>query len=220
MIKVISFDIGNTLLCDKSNNENYNIKALATLINLPYDKVRLVYKDVFQRKKGSLDELLDLFCIQLDIPVTDELKDFFVKKFDINDNSLISTENIELLKKLKNMGYKVILFSNSCTLIKNKLDKKQLDMVDEIFYSYDIGYTKSDSESYKYIEKKMGYKPDEFLHIGDNFNSDYKNPILNGWNALYYGRVDNDKIECINNLGEVLNYLSSYKSIKHYKKNS
>ena len=47
MIKVISFDIGGTLI---ENNESfnemqkYNLKNLTKLVNQPYEKVRETYK--------------------------------------------------------------------------------------------------------------------------------------------------------------------------------
>ena len=52
MIKVVSFDIGGTLI---ENNENqnetkkYDLKSLRTLLNLPYEKVRETYKLFFQK---------------------------------------------------------------------------------------------------------------------------------------------------------------------------
>ena len=39
MIKVISFDIGGTILVSKSIND-YNLKVLTELTNLPYEEVR------------------------------------------------------------------------------------------------------------------------------------------------------------------------------------
>ena len=56
MIKVVSFDIGGTLI---ENNENqnetkkYDLKSLTTLLNLPYEKVRETYKLFFQKSKGN-----------------------------------------------------------------------------------------------------------------------------------------------------------------------
>ena len=106
--------------------------------------------------------------------------------------------------KLKEKNYQIILFSNSCCLIKNKLDKELLKYVDNIFYSYDIGYTKSETESYRYIEHKLGVKPNEILHIGDNLKSDYYNPIKNGWSALYYGNINDKNIKSIKELKDLI----------------
>ena len=59
---------------------------------------------------------------------------------------------------------------------------------------------------YEIIENKLGYKANEFLHVGDNLNSDYYSPINNGWYALYYG--NDSEVHSINNLNEIGSYLN------------
>ena len=66
MIKVISFDIGGTLVFNEDSDE-YNLKKLSSLTKREYDIVRKTYKDVFQKTKGSLTELENLFCQKLEI---------------------------------------------------------------------------------------------------------------------------------------------------------
>lgn len=209
MIKVISFDIGGTLL-EESNvsSNNYNLKNLSELVNMPYDKVRDVYKNVYQKSKGTFDELLNKFCSNLEISNTCELNNFFKNKFSNNNLSTISKDKINLIKRLKENKYKVILFSNSCCLLNNDAIKEIYGLVDNIFYSYDIGYTKDDKESYNYIENVLNIKSNEILHIGDTLKSDYLKPIENGWNALYYGN-NIDDVKSINNLCELDNYLEN-----------
>ena len=208
MIKVVSFDIGGTLL--RENNEdaaNYSIKALTNLVKLDKDLVRDVYKDIFQKTKGTFPELVNTFCEKLNIQVTEELTNFFQHKFNVPDEQ-ISDVDLELLKTIKNKGYKVILFSNNCCLVKSTLKDQVKDIVDGIYYSYDLGYTKSDKESYQYIEKELNCKGKEFLHIGDTLKSDYLKPISFGWNALFYGTSDDDTVKCITDLKDILKYLN------------
>lgn len=210
MIKVISFDIGGTLLEDLQNNSNnYNLKDLTKIVNIPYENVRDIYKRVFQKTKGSLNELIEMFCNDLGIDKTEKLNEFFAGKFS-NDNikSKISEEKISLIKKLKENGYKVILFSNSCCLFNNDAIKEINNLVDGVFYSFDIGYTKDDRESYKYIEKQLGIKSSEILHIGDTLKSDYIKPIENGWNALFYGNTDDNSVKCVTSLMELYNFFN------------
>ena len=205
MIKVISFDIGGTLIKNEKEDK-YTINNLANLLNMPYEIVREAYKQVFQKTTGTFQELVVNFCKLLNIPVTDQINNFFHQKFKTTEET-ISKEDIDLLKEIKQNGYKIILFSNNCCLIKTTIKNKVSGIVDEIFYSFDLGYTKSDDESYKYIENKMGYKSNEFLHIGDTLKSDYLKPKSNGWNALYYGNTDDESIEHIDNLHSVLKYI-------------
>ncbi len=206
MIKVVSFDIGGTLLKDVKDN-NYSIKDLASLINKPYDEVKIVYKDVFQKSKGTLEELVNNFCLKLNIKVTKDIKEFIQNKYQDNKEIKMHTKDIELIKYLKEHNYKVILFSNSCVLQKSSIPDDVINICDGIFYSYELGYTKSDNESYKIIENKLNCLPEEFLHIGDNLHSDYLMPIQNGWQALYYGETDNKDISNIIDLEEIKDYL-------------
>ncbi len=209
MIKIISFDIGGTLLINDNNdkNNNYGLKELTDLLNLPYENVRNSYKKIFQTKKGSLNELIDIFCKELGIKHNQKLNEFFYNKFNQSQRGTISSENILLINTLKNEGYKIILFSNSCCLLNNDAINDIVDCIDDIFYSYDIGYTKDDEESYKYIEEKLNVKPSEILHIGDTLKSDYYMPKRNGWNVLYYGKVDDTNINSISSLTDLYGIL-------------
>lgn len=213
MIKVVSLDIGGTLI--KGKKSNYNLKALTDLINLPSEDVRKAYKDVFQKMNGDFDTLTNIFCERLNIEKTDELINFFKHLFLDNNSDTISDKDTKIIKKIKELGYKVILFSNSTALFKHSNDlNKILPYIDGIFYSYEMGYTKSDAESYRYIEQKLNVAPNEFLHIGDTLRSDYLEPINNGWNAIYYGSCDDNNVLQINDLEDILNYLNSKNKLK------
>ncbi|MDO5569013.1 MAG: hypothetical protein Q4G04_02735 [bacterium] len=67
MIKVVSFDIGGTLIknSENSNSKNYDLKNLAELIGSPYEQVREVYKTVFQKTNGTFEFLVETFCNML-----------------------------------------------------------------------------------------------------------------------------------------------------------
>lgn len=211
MIKVISFDIGGTLLKNEGlgSNNQYGLKELTKILNLPYENVRDAYKDVFQKTKGNFNELISKFCNRLGIKSNQTIIDFFHNKFFIESKKqVILSDDVSLIKSLKSNGYKVILFSNSCCLLNNDAINEILDYVDNIFYSYDIGYTKDDLESYKYIEKVMKVKPNEILHIGDTLKSDYYMPKEHGWNVLYYGDCDKADVKSIEFLTDLINILS------------
>ena len=68
MIKVISFDIGGTLIKnDVSSKNKYSLKELAKICNVSYKKTRLAYKNIFQKKKGSFEQLVTEFCKNINI---------------------------------------------------------------------------------------------------------------------------------------------------------
>ena len=207
MYKIISFDIGGTLIDTESNN-NYNMNKIIDLVSLPRDKVRYAYKNVFQKKRGSLLELVSLFCNMLEIEVSDEIINFFSEKFSAENNKVtLKPGSLEIIQKLKYMGYSIILLSNSCCLFDSNLSEEILSNVDRVFYSYDLGYTKDDDEIYKIVEKEMNCKSNEILHIGDTLKSDYRRPIKNGWDAIYYGEILEDDVVSISSLDKILEIL-------------
>lgn len=205
MIKVVSFDIGGTIL-KGPNNENYTNKTLASLINKDYNLIKKAYKNIFQKQKGSFDELVNEFCKVINYQRDKVIDEFFHHKFNLNEG-IIDKEDIKVIKKLKDNGYKIILLSNSCCLYKNALTDDLLSLVDHVFYSYNLGYTKEDNEIYRIVEETLGNKPFEILHIGDTILSDYLKPRENGWNTLYYGNKQDNNINSINDLNEIFNYL-------------
>ena len=204
MIKVISLDIGGTLL--KGNyDKDHSIKELAKLVNKDLDLVRKSFKDVFQKQKGSLEELVNKFCANLNITSNNDIVEFIKNKYR-DSKEKVSSHDIEVIKDFKKRGYKVILFSNTSNLQKTNIDCLK-DVVDDIFYSYEMGYTKSDEESYRIIEKKLNCKSAEFIHIGDNLNSDYVKPRLYGWHSLLFTTKKEEDIETIEDLEEINKYL-------------
>ena len=84
MIKVISIDIGGTLVRGPKKKHNYGLKDLTSLVELPYDDVRNAYKNIFQKERGSFEILVSKFCQTLGIKVNKELNDFFEKLEKVN----------------------------------------------------------------------------------------------------------------------------------------
>ena len=78
MIKVISLDIGGTLI-DISDNlsSKYSFKELSKLVKMPYDDVKLAYKSIFQKTRGTRSELINNFCNMLKINNSIQLDNFF-----------------------------------------------------------------------------------------------------------------------------------------------
>ena len=112
MIKVISFDIGGTLLEGTENNpKKYALRKLTKIVNKPYENVRDVYKNVFQKSRGTLNELIEKFCKNLEISKTDDLTNFFIGKFYSNSvNDVISSKKINLINDLNDVEKRHLLY--------------------------------------------------------------------------------------------------------------
>ena len=83
MIKVISLDIGGTLIeFDDNDLSKYGFKQLSDITGLPYNDVRLAYKDIFQKTKGTESELINNFCNLLNIKRSIQLENYFKNKFE------------------------------------------------------------------------------------------------------------------------------------------
>ena len=85
-------------------------------------------------------------------------------------------ENIVLLQKLKNEGYKLFLLSNTNEMhieyytkyLKQQFGRDLLtELFDRVFYSHEIGYRKPNREAYEYVLKVENLKPAETLFIDD-----------------------------------------------------
>ena len=85
-------------------------------------------------------------------------------------------ENVELLRKLRNEGYKLYLLSNTNEMHIEYYTKYLIisfgcdlltELFDRTFYSHEIGYRKPKREAYEYVLKTESLKPAETLFIDD-----------------------------------------------------
>lgn len=193
MIKVISVDIGNTLIFF---NKNKSLKELATYLNIDYSNFIEDYKNIFQKKNLSKNKLINMFCSKYLID-----SKYLYDYFDDDIEFIYNEELIEFFKTLK-YKYKIICFSNNNCFNK----KANLEIFDKIYYSYEIGHTKDEEDAYRIIEKDLNVCSNEILHIGDSYTNDYINPIKYGWNALLYENNNKVKEEILKILKEGFNY--------------
>ena len=59
--------------------------------------------------------------------------------------------------------------------------KDLFNLVDDVFYSYELGFIKDDKESYAFVLEKLNVKYEEILHIGNTLKSDYFKLFENEW---------------------------------------
>ncbi len=79
-------------------------------------------------------------------------------------------EYIDILRKLKKEGHKVILLSNACDFLVPYLMKRYGvdDLFDGTFISYEIGHHKPDIDAFTYALEKVGCNPNDAVFIDDN----------------------------------------------------
>lgn len=206
MIKVISFDIGNTLYLCKYSSMKMDI--ISNKYNIPKKKVMEAYKKTFQVLNEDFNIICKSFFELLNIEFNEKNLNYLKKIFISKDKKRFYIDNkiVDLLKMLKENNFTLITFSNNCKYnhIENEIIDKYFDYK---FNSFEMGYTKNSSKSFDYITKELNVARNEILHIGDNYNSDYVKPIENGLNAVLYNNNEYDciKLENIYDLVKIIN---------------
>lgn len=88
------------------------------------------------------------------------------------------------------------------SVIQKMLKKNGYD-IDNIFVSSEIMKTKATGTLYKYVIDKLGINPEEVIHIGDSYMSDYVNPQKYKINAVHLIKTT-DALHNANNLEKML----------------
>ena len=185
MIKAVSFDIGNTIYLASQNQTVLN--ELSQILNLPLEQVRKTFRQIFNKNNGDLRELTEKFCKELKSNKFNEILFFFENLSKKSEkNQYVDKNIIKLIKKLKKLGIKVVLSSSSNILKNYQLDEELLKHVDHVFRTYEVGYLKDEENYYRFIEKKLNFKPEEILNVGNSLKYDYEMPKKFGWNAILF----------------------------------
>lgn len=53
------------------------------LVDRDYIDVKNAYKEVFQKKEGTLEDLVNLFCKTISVNNNEKIINFFKRKFDV-----------------------------------------------------------------------------------------------------------------------------------------
>ena len=143
---------------DKFNNSEESIKV---------HKGEISTKEFFDYLKGYMDDNITL----------EEFKNIYV-----NNNEFFN-DTIEIIKKLKNLGYKVYLLSNLKEIDYEKFIKHfDVSIFDEMFLSFKLDMIKPNDDIYKYVINKLNTKPENIYFFDDN-KDNIDGAIRNGINA-------------------------------------
>lgn len=204
-IKYISFDIFDTLIVRpflkpvdlfKFLDKEYRILAnCKTGVN--FSQIRTVSENIAreeQHKKDpniqeiTLDDIYNTIAklYEIDKHILDKLKEK-EKEYEIKFCSRRNTL-YELYTLALDTGKKVICTSDMYLpkkTIEQILKNNGYDKIDKLYLSSDIKKTKGTGDLYKYVLKDLSISPKEIIHIGDNYETDYKRPQKLGMNAIY-----------------------------------
>ena len=143
---------------DKFNNSEESIKV---------HKGEISTKEFFEYLKRYMDDNITL----------EEFKNKYV------NNNKFFNDTIEIIKKLKNLGYKVYLLSNLKEIDYEKFIKHfDVSIFDEMFLSFKLGMLKPNDDIYQYVINKLNTKPENIYFFDDN-KENVDGAIRNGINA-------------------------------------
>ncbi len=186
MIKLITFDIGGTIIkTDKSYSRYEQLKKFIDISKEEYKKIYYLSKEPLQNSlfryiEGGNKTDYNQVC-NIMTP---------------NKNKLFDEKIVKLIANLHNLGYKIATLSNvNYNLYYNLSNSPIGEFIDKEFYSFEIGDYKPHLNAFLYVQNYYNLEPTEIFHIGDSKISDYEGAIKAGWNAyLYTNELDIDKL--------------------------
>lgn len=166
MIKNIIFDIGNVLL-------DFNPEKYLDSLNFHKKVKEELFKCIFKSKywgeldRGTLtdDEAIQLFC-KASPKLNKEIKDIMSGWADI---LVPNYETVNIVKNLKEKGYKIFLLSNfhKKAFEKVTLENDFFNLFDGKVISYETNLLKPEEEIYKKLLTTYNLKPEESIFIDD-----------------------------------------------------
>ncbi len=192
MIKLICFDLWNTLATRKKNQLTSSVKELEDFFKIKEDHKTVVkaFENIIQTREWSNEyEAYSKFLLHFKIKPTfsNVMKAIKIRE-DSEYNIILYDFVIPLLKQIKNLNLKIGLISNSSVfVIKNVRQKTDLlDYIDYPLFSFDVKTIKPDLKIYKEMLKIAKIKPEEMIMIGDNPLDDVYPAISLGINAIEF----------------------------------
>ncbi|MBO9484010.1 HAD-IA family hydrolase [Salinisphaera sp. G21_0] len=208
----LSLDIFDTLLLRKLAPEKYRFRITAKEITCFLEKKgwKLSWLDVYKsrllcsrieyqtaplinlEREGRLKNILALQLKALRLP-SFFVDDFAKIELEQEKSFLIPNRKlIKICKKFLDKGKRIILVSDMYldgSSIIDILEAYYLSyLFDSIYVSSDYGITKSGGSLFDYITNQESLDPSTYIHIGDNYDSDYISPKKHGWSSIWLPR--------------------------------
>lgn len=222
MIKAIIFDFDGTL-----SNRKANAYGVAKDYFRPFfkDYNDLEYEAVLQ--DFLVDDCNGTISVEYRMaPFINKYKDHFTeadfasfKEFYYQymwKYAVLKPETIEVLEKLRKLGYKLAIYSNGQSKSQHdKIDYVNLPQYfDYVLVGGDINISKPKKEGFDYIASKLNVSNEECLFVGDVYSSDILGAIRSNmvpvWLLTDY-EIPHDYYKgiVINNLQEIFKVLDN-----------
>lgn len=171
--KLVIFDLIDTLA------DCRGLSDMTTLLEASFSKEtinRFVDGGNIDKIK-SVDEAINRFKV---IESFSEEQEGLLRKWLEWSETFLFDDTLEILKYLKDKGYKIAIISNSPPTSRDQLkDLGIKQYIDEGIFSFEVGSRKPEKEIFLGLIEKMKITPSEALMVGDSIKND-----VNGANAV------------------------------------
>lgn len=207
---VYSFDVFDTLITRKTAQPDgiFALMSKTMCENILYHSIpKSIRENFFSiRQKAEHTARQTLISVQTQDITLDQIYDIIADEEKLSENQIeliksleIKTEedsvlpinvNIKKLHKRFNEGKKIILISDMYlpkTVVRSLLRKADATLADlPLYISSEYQKTKHSGDLFKLIQEKENINPSQWVHTGDNSNSDIYNPKKIGIQPIYY----------------------------------
>ena len=184
-IKIISFDIFDTLLIRPFATPDMVFCYLETLVGkefgiMHFKDLRIRAEAIARERKHNNGDvkLSEIYSVFSELAKIDTSTAFNILDLEVATEKKIlipQAEVIESARYAKNKEKRLILVSDSYferSTVEQILRSKGIDFFDEIYMSCEYGKRKDRGDLWDYIIQSEGITQDNFMHIGDNEQSD------------------------------------------------
>lgn len=200
----VSFDVYDTALLRNVLHPT----DIFELVDTELRKKRLLFKD-FKRNRIKSEQIARQKSKTEDVSINDIYKIIQnnTKKFPVSTIDMIKKTELLLEKRFTivnpfmksvyeyaHKNNKTIFFISDMYLPTNFINTLLIDngysFFQGLFVSGDIGLSKASGRLFYYVRQKLNIQ-DNWLHIGDNYHSDYQNARQQNINPYYYDKAKN-----------------------------
>ncbi|MFD1418101.1 HAD family hydrolase [Companilactobacillus keshanensis] len=192
MPKYLTFDCYGTLM--NEDNTYDEVERLAKIIGVDPKKARarfIKYQDdpsnVHPYQDYDLLTRSNLINLDFQFDLDHQFEKYYVEVLMAHRELKPFPEVNETLHKLTDMGYKLIMMSNSSwDIIPYNAD--QLDAEFDIWTAEDVHVYKPDIKFFKRIQEHYGFTNENHIHIAQGYDTDIVTTNKLGWNSIWVNR--------------------------------
>lgn len=198
-IKVVSFDIFDTLLSRPSVFPTDVLYVLADKVKLEYNidfiSMRLNAESKMGKDNANIFDIYKWISKEYNLSKDICLK-LLNEELELEKKLLFRREEIyQLYQHAVKSNKRVIAVSDMYLteeILKEFLQIKGYKKIDKVYVSNQFNRRKSNGLLFDEVIKRENCAPGNILHIGDNYQSDYVQPLSKGIVGFYYPSVQDE----------------------------